>query len=124
MKVSLFFLATVKETPADAELVSHRLMIRAGMLRKLASGLYTWLPLGLRVLQKVANIVREEMNRSGALELLMPVVQPASLWQESARWEAYGAELLRIVDRHENAFCFGPTHEEVITDIARQELKS
>lgn len=124
MKVTQFFLATVKETPADAELVSHQLMIRAGMLRKLASGLYTWLPLGLRVLRKVENIVREEMNRSGALELLMPIVQPAGLWQESNRWEAYGAELLRIIDRHENNFCFGPTHEEVITDIARQELRS
>ncbi|MFK3616591.1 proline--tRNA ligase [Coxiella burnetii] len=124
MKVSQFFLATVKETPADAVLASHQLMIRAGMFRKLASGLYTWLPLGLRVLQKVADVVREEMNRAGALELLMPIVQPASLWQESGRWEAYGAELLRIMDRHQNGFCFGPTHEEVITDIARQELKS
>ncbi|MBW5803004.1 proline--tRNA ligase [Coxiella endosymbiont of Ornithodoros amblus] len=124
MKVSQFFLATIKETPADTVLVSHQLMIRAGMLRKLASGLYTWLPLGLRVLQKVVNVVREEMNRAGALELLMPIVQPASLWQESGRWEAYGAELLRIMDRHDNRFCFGPTHEEVITDIARQELKS
>ncbi|AKQ33979.1 proline--tRNA ligase [Candidatus Coxiella mudrowiae] len=124
MKVSQFFLATVKEIPSDAELSSHRLMIRAGMLRKLASGLYTWLPLGLRVLKKVENIVREEMNRSGALELLMPIVQPANLWQESNRWEAYEAELLRIIDRHENAFCFGPTHEEVITDVARQELRS
>lgn len=124
MKVTQFFLTTVKETPSDAELVSHRLMIRAGMLRKLASGLYTWLPLGLRVLRKVENIVREEMNRSGALELLMPIIQPAGLWQESNRWEAYGAELLRIIDRHKNNFCFGPTHEEVITDIARQELRS
>ena len=124
MKVTQFFLATVKETPADAELANHRLMIRAGMLRKLASGLYTWLPLGLRVLRKVESIVREEMNRSGALELLMPIVQPAGLWQESNRWEAYGAELLRIIDRHANNFCFGPTHEEVITDIARQELRS
>lgn len=124
MKGAQFFLATVKETPADAELTSHRLMIRAGMLRKLASGLYTWLPLGLRVLRKVENIVREEMNRSGALELLMPIVQPAGLWQESNRWEAYGAELLRIMDRHENDFCFGPTHEEAIIDIARQELRS
>lgn len=124
MKVSQFLLATIKETATDAELVSHRLMIRAGMLRKLASGLYTWLPLGLRVLQKVINIVREEMNRTGALELLMPIVQPISLWKESDRWGAYGAELLSIIDRHENIFCFGPTHEEVITDIARQELKS
>ena len=124
MKVTKFFLATVKETPADAELVSHQLMIRAGMLRRLASGLYTWLPLGLRVLRKVENIVREEMNRSGALELLMPTLQPAALWQESNRWEAYGAELLRVMDRHESNFCFGPTHEEVITDVARQELRS
>lgn len=124
MKVSQFFLATIKEIPSDAELSSHRLMIRAGMLRKLASGLYTWLPLGLRVLKKVENIVREEMNRSGALELLMPIVQPANLWQESNRWETYEAELLRIIDRHENAFCFAPTHEEVITDVARQELRS
>ena len=124
MKISQFFLATAKEIPSDAELTSHRLMIRAGMLRKLASGLYTWLPLGLRVLQKVEAIVREEMNRSGALELLMPIVQPESLWQESNRWRAYGAELLRIIDRHENSFCFGPTHEEVIIDVARQELHS
>ncbi|UVE59355.1 proline--tRNA ligase [Coxiella-like endosymbiont] len=118
------FLDTVKETPTDAELVNHQLMIRAGMLRKLASGLYTWLPLGLRVLRKVESIVREEMNRSGAIELLMPIVQPAGLWKESNRWEAYGAELLRIIDRHKNDFCFGPTHEEVVTDIARQELHS
>lgn len=124
MKISQFFLATTKEIPSDAKLKSHRLMIRSGMLRKLASGLYTWLPLGLRVLKKVENIVREEMNRSGALELLMPIVQPASLWQESNRWEAYGAELLKIVDRHKNTFCFGPTHEEVIMDVARQELHS
>lgn len=124
MKISQFFLATVKEIPSDAKLTSHRLMIRSGMLRKLASGLYTWLPLGLRVLKKVENIVREEMNRNGALELLMPIVQPASLWQESNRWEAYGAELLKIVDRHKNTFCFGPTHEEVMMDIARQELNS
>ena len=124
MKISQFFLSTTKEIPSDAELTSHRLMIRASMLRKLASGLYTWLPLGLRVLQKVENIVREEMNRSGALELLMPIVQPESLWKESNRWEAYGAELLRIIDRHGNSFCFGPTHEEAIMDVARQELRS
>ena len=124
MKVTQFFLATIKETPADAELANHQLMIRSGMLRKLASGLYTWLPLGLRVLRKVEGIVREEMNRSGAIELLMPIVQPAGLWKESNRWEVYGAELLRIIDRHRNDFCFGPTHEEVITDIARQELRS
>ena len=124
MKASQFFLSTVRETPSNAELTSHRLMIRAGMLRKLASGLYTWLPLGLRILKKVENIVREEMNRSKALELLMPIVQPARLWQESNRWETYGAELLKIVDRHKNAFCFGPTHEEVITDVALRELRS
>ncbi|QTS83628.1 proline--tRNA ligase [Coxiella endosymbiont of Amblyomma nuttalli] len=124
MKVTQFFLVTIKDIPTDTKLVSHQLMVRAGMLRKLASGLYTWLPLGFRVLRKVENIVREEMNRSGALELLMPIVQPASLWQESDRWEAYGAELLRIMDRHGNDFCFSPTHEEVITDIARQELHS
>lgn len=124
MKVSEFLLATVKEVPSDATLMSHRLMLRSGMLRKLSSGLYSWLPLGLRVLQKVVAIIREEMNRSGALELLMPIVQPAQLWQESQRWGVYGAELLRIMDRHEHHFCLGPTHEEVITDIARKELRS
>lgn len=124
MLVSQFLLATVKETPADAEVISHQLMLRAGMIRKLASGLYTWLPLGLRVLRKVEHIVREEMNRAGALELLMPAVQPAELWEESGRWDKYGKELLRIVDRHERNFCFGPTHEEVITDLVRRELKS
>ncbi|MGB6976212.1 MAG: proline--tRNA ligase [Gammaproteobacteria bacterium] len=124
MRTSQFFIPTLKETPADAEIISHQLMLRAGMIRKLAAGLYTWLPLGLRVLQKVTNIVREEMNRIGALELLMPAVQPAELWQESERWDKYGKELLRIYDRHERAFCFGPTHEEVITDIARRELRS
>jgi prolyl-tRNA synthetase len=124
MLVSQCLLATLKETPADAELVSHQLMLRAGLIRKLASGLYTWLPLGLRVLRKVEAIVREEMTNSGALEVLMPAVQPAALWQESGRWEQYGAELLRLEDRHARAFCFGPTHEEVITDIARAELQS
>ena len=124
MKVSQFLLATVKETPADAEVISHRLMLRAGMIRKLASGLYTWLPLGLRVLRKVANVVREEMSRAGALEMLMPSIQPAELWQESGRWQDYGPELLRFPDRHERDFCYGPTHEEVITDIMRRELKS
>jgi len=124
MKASEFLLTTVKEVPSDATLASHRLMLRSGMLRKLSSGLYSWLPLGLRVLQKIAAIIREEMNRSGALELLMPIVQPAQLWQESQRWEMYGTELLRMVDRHEHHFCLGPTHEEVITDIARQELRS
>lgn len=124
MRVSQLLLATVKETPADAEVVSHKLMLRAGMIRKLAAGLYTWLPLGLRVLKRVEAIVREEMNRAGALEVLMPAVQPAELWQESKRWEQYGPELLRIKDRHQREFCVGPTHEEVITDLARRELKS
>ena len=124
MRVSRFPLFTVKETPADAEVVSHQLMLRAGLIRKLAAGIYTWLPLGLRVLRKVEAIVREEMDRAGALELFMPVVQPAELWQESGRWEQYGPELLRIKDRHERDFCFGPTHEEVITDLFRREIKS
>ena len=124
MRCSEFPLWTVKETPADAEVISHRLMLRAGLIRKLAAGLYTWTPLGLRVLRKVEAIVREEMNRAGALEVLMPAVQPAELWQESGRWEHYGPELLRLVDRHDRSFCFGPTHEEIITDLARNELKS
>ncbi|MBP6261301.1 MAG: proline--tRNA ligase [Chromatiaceae bacterium] len=124
MRTSRFPLQTLKETPADAEVVSHRLMLRAGMIRKLAAGLYTWLPLGLRVLRKVERIVREEMDRAGALEVLMPAVQPAELWQESGRWEQYGPELLRIKDRHQREFCFGPTHEEIITDLARRELRS
>ncbi len=124
MRTSQFLLATVKETPADAEIISHQLMLRAGMIRKLASGLYSWLPLGLRVLRKVENIVREEMNRAGGQELLMPVVQPAELWQESGRWDQYGSELLRMHDRHNREFCFGPTHEEVITDLCRRELRS
>jgi len=124
MRVSQFPLNTLKETPADAEIVSHQLMLRAGYIRRLASGLYTWLPLGLRVLRRVENIVREEMNRAGALEVLMPAVQPAELWQESGRWEFYGAELLRLKDRHERDFCVGPTHEEVITDLVRREIRS
>ncbi len=124
MRASEFHLATLKETPADAEVVSHQLMLRAGLTRKLSAGLYTWMPLGLRVLRKVEAIIREEMNRAGALELLMPAVQPAELWQESGRWEQYGPELLRFKDRHERAFCFGPTHEEVITDLVRSELRS
>jgi prolyl-tRNA synthetase len=124
MRTSQFFIPTLKETPTDAEVISHQLMLRAGMIRKLAAGLYSWLPLGLRILQKVTTIVREEMNRIGALELLMPAVQPAELWEESARWDKYGKELLRIIDRHGRSFCFGPTHEEVITDIARRELRS
>jgi len=124
MRTSQFPLNTVKETPADAEIASHRLMLRAGLIRKLAAGLYTWLPLGLQVLRKVENIVREEMNKAGALEVLMPAVQPSELWQESGRWEKYGPELLRIKDRHDREFCFGPTHEEIITDLARNELRS
>jgi len=124
MRLSQFPLSTLKETPADAEIVSHQLMLRAGMIRKQAAGIYSWLPLGLRVLRKVEAIIREEMNNAGALELLMPAVQPAELWQESGRWEQYGPELLRINDRHQREFCFGPTHEEVITDIARREIRS
>ncbi len=124
MRASEFHLATLKETPADAEVVSHQLMLRAGMIRKLATGLYTWMPLGLKVLRKLEGIVRDEMNRAGALELLMPAVQPAELWRESGRWEQYGPELLRFQDRHQRDFCFGPTHEEVITDLARNQLRS
>jgi prolyl-tRNA synthetase len=124
MRTSQFPLQTVKETPADAEVVSHKLMLRAGMIRKLAAGLYTWLPLGLRVLRKVERIVRQEMDRAGALEVAMPAVQPAELWQESGRWEKYGPELLRLTDRHQREFCFGPTHEEIITELARNELRS
>ncbi len=124
MRVSQFPLHTLKEVPADAEIVSHQLMLRAGMIRKLASGMYTWMPLGLRTLHKVEAIVREEMNRAGALELLMPSVQPAELWQESTRWDQYGPELLRFTDRHERSFCYGPTHEEVITDLVRREVRS
>jgi prolyl-tRNA synthetase len=124
MRVSRFLLSTVRETPAEAETISHQLMLRAGMIRKLAAGVYSWLPLGLRVLRKVEGIVREEMNRAGAQEVLMPAVQPAELWQESGRWEKYGPELLRIKDRHSREFCIGPTHEEVITDLIRREIKS
>ena len=124
MRWSQYPVNTTKETPADAEVVSHQLMLRAGLVRKLAAGLYSWMPLGLRAMRKVENIVREEMNRAGALEMLMPGVIPAELWVESGRWEQFGPELLRIKDRHERDFCLGPTHEEVITDIARNELKS
>lgn len=124
MKVSEYLLATVRETPSDAVVISHQLMLRAGMIRKLASGLYTWLPTGLRVLRKVEQVVREEMNRAGAQEVLMPVVQPAELWQESQRFEAYGPELLRFRDRHDNLFVLGPTHEEVITDLVRNNIHS
>ncbi len=124
MRVSNFFLSTLKEAPAEAELISHKLMVRAGLIKRLGSGLYSWMPLGLRVLRKVEQIIREEMNRSGAQELLMPAVQPAELWQETARWEQFGPQMLKIKDRHENDYCFGPTHEEVITDIVRREIKS
>ena len=124
MRTSQFLLATVKETPSEAEIISHQLMIRAGMVRKLASGLYSWLPTGLRTLRKVEAIIREEMNRAGAQELLMPVVQPSELWEESGRWEQYGPELLRFKDRHNRDFLLGPTHEEVITEIARKEIRS
>jgi prolyl-tRNA synthetase len=124
MRFSEFALTTLKEVPAEAEIVSHKLMLRAGLIRRLASGLFTWMPLGLRVLRKVEAVVREEMDRAGALELLMPAVQPAELWEESGRWDQYGPLLLRMHDRHEREFCFGPTHEEVITDIARRELRS
>ena len=124
MRVSQFFISTLKEAPSEAELASHKLMMRAGYIRKLASGLYTWMPLGLRVLRKVENIVREEMDRSGGIELQMPAIQPAELWQETGRWEVFGPQMLKINDRHDNQFCFGPTHEEVITDIARREIRS
>jgi prolyl-tRNA synthetase len=124
MRTSQYLLSTLKETPSDAVVISHQLLLRAGMIRKLASGLYTWLPLGLRVLRKVEAVVREEMNAAGALEVLMPAIQPAELWQESGRWQQYGPELLRIKDRHDRDFCVGPTHEEVITDLARNELNS
>ena len=124
MRASQFLITTLKEDPADAEIVSHKLLLRAGLIRKLASGLYSWLPMGLKVLRKVEKAVREEMNASGAQEILMPVVQPAELWQESGRWEQYGKELLRIHDRHQREFCLGPTHEEVITDLVRNEIHS
>ena len=124
MRVSQFPLSTLKETPSDAEVVSHRLMLRAGMIKQLARGIYTWMPLGLRALRKVEAVVREEMNAAGAIELLMPAVQPAELWRESGRWEQYGPELLRFKDRHQREFCFGPTHEEVVSDVVRQEVKS
>lgn len=124
MRTSQLLLPTLKETPADAEIISHQLMLRAGMIRKVAAGLYNWLPLGLRVVQKVTNIVREEMNRAGAQEILMPAVQPAELWQTSGRWQEYGPELLRFKDRHQREFCFGPTHEEVVTTLIANQLRS
>ncbi|WP_415881435.1 proline--tRNA ligase [Neptuniibacter sp. QD34_54] len=124
MRTSQYLISTVKETPSDAEVISHQLMLRAGLIRKVASGLYNWLPLGLRTLRKVERIVREEMDKSGAMEVLMPAIQPAELWEESGRWELYGPELLRVNDRHNREFCVGPTHEEVITDLIRREIKS
>ena len=124
MRTSQYLLSTLKETPSDAEVISHQLMLRAGMIRKLASGLYNWLPTGLRVLHKVENIVREEMNNAGAIEVSMPVVQPAELWEESGRWEQYGPELCRLTDRHHRPFVLGPTHEEVITNLVRYEVNS
>ncbi|WP_269532753.1 proline--tRNA ligase [Chitinimonas sp. BJYL2] len=124
MRTSQFFLSTLKEAPNEAELPSHKLMLRAGLIKKLGSGLYTWMPLGLRVLRKVEAVVRDEMNKAGALELLMPAIQPAELWQESGRWAVFGPQMLKMKDRHDRDFCFGPTHEEVITDIARSEIKS
>ena len=124
MKITNFLIPTLREAPADADITSHKLMIRAGLVRQVASGIYTWLPLGLRVLRKVESIIREEMDAIGAQELLMPGVQPGELWEESGRWMDYGPELLRIKDRHERPFCLGPTHEEIITSLARGELKS
>src|SRR5215469_8579108 len=124
MRLSQYPINTMKETPAEAEVISHQLMLRAGLIRRLAAGLYSWLPMGMRALHKVERIVREEMDRAGALELVMPVVQPGELWQESGRWSEYGPELLRFKDRHERDFVLGPTHEEVITDIVRRELQS
>ncbi len=124
MKLSQLLTATLREAPADAEIISHKLMLRAGMIRQLAAGIYTWLPLGYRVLKKVEAVIREEMNNSGAQEILMPAIQPAELWRESERWDQYGPELLRINDRHKREFCFGPTHEEVITDLVRREVRS
>ncbi|OJZ18246.1 MAG: proline--tRNA ligase [Thiobacillus sp. 65-29] len=124
MRATRFFISTTKEAPSEAELVSHKLMLRAGLIKRLGSGLYTWMPLGLRVLRRVEAIVREEMNRAGAIELLMPAVQPAELWEESGRWAVFGPQMLKIKDRHQRDFCFGPTHEEVITDVARREIRS
>ena len=124
MRLSQFHLRTTKETPADAEIISHQLMLRAGMVRKLASGLYTWSPLGLRVLRKVEAVIREEMNRAGAIELLMPTIQPRELWEETGRWQKFGGQLLKIKDRKEAEYCYSPTAEEAITDFARQELAS
>ena len=124
MRASQFFISTLKEAPADAEIISHKLMVRAGMIRRLGSGIYAYMPMGLRVIHKIENIIREEMNRAGAIELLMPLVQPAELWQETGRWQKYGPELLRVKDSHDRDFIIQPTSEEVITDIARNVIKS
>ena len=124
MRASQFLLKTTKDDPAEAEIVSHRLMLRSGMIKKVAAGLYSWLPVGLRVFRKVESIVRDEMNKSGAMELLMPTAQPSDLWEESGRWNEFGPELMRFQDRHQRDFCLGPTHEEVITDIVRNEISS
>ena len=124
MRWSRSYIPTLKEAPADAEVISHKLLVRAGFIRKLTSGIYTYLPLGLKAMNRVADIVREEMNRAGALEILMPSVQPGDLWQETGRWEHYGKELLRFVDRKDRDYCLGPTHEEVITDLLRHEIRS
>jgi prolyl-tRNA synthetase len=124
MKASQFFISTLKEAPSDAEIVSHKLMMRAGLIKRLGAGIYNYMPMGLRVIRKVEHIIREEMNRAGAIELLMPIVQPAELWQETGRWDKMGPELLRVKDRHDRDFVIQPTSEEVITDIARQELRS
>jgi len=124
MLASKFYISTLKEAPSEAELISHKLMIRAGFIKRLGSGLYSWMPLGLKVLRKIEAIIRNEMNKAGALELLMPAIQPAELWEETGRWELFGPQMLKIKDRHDRSFCFGPTHEEVITDIARKEINS
>ena len=124
MKASNFYISTLKEAPAEAELISHQLMIRAGLIRRLGSGLYNWMPIGLRVLRKIESIIRYEMNKAGAIELLMPAIQPSDLWEETGRWDVFGPQMLKINDRHDRSFCFGPTHEEVITDIVRNEINS
>jgi len=124
MKASNFYISTLKEAPAEAELMSHQLMIRAGLVKRLGSGLYSWMPMGLRVLKKIETIIREEMNNAGAIELLMPAIQPSDLWKETGRWDVFGPQMLKINDRHDRSFCFGPTHEEVITDIVRNEINS
>ena len=124
MLASKFYISTLKEAPSEAELISHKLMIRAGFIKRLGSGLYSWMPLGLKVLRKIEVIVRNEMNKAGAVELLMPAIQPSELWEETGRWGLFGPQMLKIKDRHDRNFCFGPTHEEVITDIARKEINS